>query len=289
MTLYSLLSHLVPKRFGHKVFFAAFIGTHIPLISFTIYVLQSTDDLMRYASDFGLILVATLVGTALTLAAMHALLTPLYRINQAMENYEQRGEIQRLPEQFVDEMGDVMRQVNRLVFHVDSSLSRLSHEATTDPLTGLLNRKGLLDRMRGIEEGALLVLDLNRFKAINDTYGHQVGDEVLVCVAQCVQARVRQGGSGDSDDLIARWGGDEFLVILKHASESTARIKAEEIECAVREAFASTDISPQPTVSIGIQLLSGLQFSAALDRADSAMYAKKSRRSLQLVQGGATA
>jgi diguanylate cyclase (GGDEF)-like protein len=289
MTLYSLLSHLFPKRFGHKVFFAAFIGTHIPLISFTIYVLQSTDDLMRYASDFGLILVATLIGTALTLAAMHALLTPLYRINQAMENYEQRGEIQRLPEQFVDEMGDVMRQVNRLVFHVDSSLSRLSHEATTDPLTGLLNRKGLLDRMRGIEEGALLVLDLNRFKAINDTYGHQVGDEVLIRVAQCIQARVRQGGSGDSGDLIARWGGDEFLVILKHASESTARKKAEDIERAVCESFASNQISPRPTVSIGIQMLSGLQFSAALDRADSAMYASKSKRTLHLVQGGVTA
>ncbi len=289
MTLYTLLSHIFPKRFGHKVFFAAFIGTHIPLISFTLYVLQSSDDLARYAPDFGLILLATLLGTALTLAAMHALLTPLYRINQAMEHYERRGEVHRLPEQFVDEMGDVMRQVNRLVFHVDSSLSRLSHEATTDPLTGLLNRKGLLDRIRGIKEGALLVLDLNRFKSINDTYGHRVGDDVLIRVAQCIQARVRQGGHDDSGDLIARWGGDEFLVILKHASESTARNKAEDIERAVRESFASTQISPRPTVSIGIQMLSGLQFSTALDRADSAMYANKSKRSLHLVQGGVTA
>ena len=289
MTLYSLFSHLFPKRFGHKVFFAAFVGTHIPLISFAIYVLQSTDGLTRYASDFGLILVATLLGTMLTLGAMHALLTPLYRINQAMARYELRGEVDPLPEYFFDEMGDVMRQVNRLVFHVDSSLNRLNREATTDPLTGLLNRKGLLDRMHGFGEGALLVLDLNRFKIINDTYGHQVGDDVLVRIAHCIQARVRLGGHRDSDDLIARWGGDEFLIVLKRASESSARDKARDIEYAIRDAFISSEISPRPTVSIGIQMLSDLPFSTALERADLAMYAKKSNHTLKSIQLPVTA
>jgi diguanylate cyclase (GGDEF)-like protein len=276
--LYKVLAHVFPKRFGHKVFFAAFVGTHIPLISFTVYVLQSSDNVMRYASDFWLILVATLIGTVLTLAAMHALLIPLYQINKAMHHYETHGEIHRLPDQFSDELGDVMKQVNRLVFHVDSSMNQLNEQAMTDPLTGLLNRKGLIDRIGDRTGGALLVLDLNRFKAINDNYGHQAGDQVLQEVANCLKARVRVAGSMDTDDLVARWGGDEFIIVLRNASVMTARNKANDIERAIERHFAHSTFEPKPSVSIGIQMLAGLHFTKALEKADSAMYANKERR-----------
>ena len=94
--------------------------------------------------------------------------------------------------------------------------SRLQHEATHDPLTGLPNRTLLLDRLRRSlahtrRAGslvALLFVDLDRFKRINDSLGHEWGDRVLKTVAERLQAAVR------AEDTVARWGGDEFIVLL---------------------------------------------------------------------------
>ena len=82
-------------------------------------------------------------------------------------------------------------------------------DAETDPLTGLINRRGI-DRLDGMElnSGATaLYIDLNKFKTINDTYGHDIGDEILNFVAQRLRTSVSE------DDVVARLGGDEFLVL----------------------------------------------------------------------------
>jgi diguanylate cyclase (GGDEF)-like protein/PAS domain S-box-containing protein len=148
---------------------------------------------------------------------------------------------------------------------------QLRHLADHDALTGLLNRRGI-DRAlaqhvaRGRRygaEGALLVLDLDGFKAVNDSLGHAAGDELIVNCAQALQNRLRE------TDILARLGGDEFAVLLPAEGEAEAIIVAEAIVAVIRDVTgvtASVGVTPfgdEPTTT------------SALDRADMAMYAAK--------------
>jgi diguanylate cyclase (GGDEF)-like protein/PAS domain S-box-containing protein len=148
---------------------------------------------------------------------------------------------------------------------------QLRHLADHDPLTGLLNRRGI-DRAlaqhvaRGRRygaEGALLVLDLDGFKAVNDTLGHAAGDELIVTCANALKNRLRE------TDILGRLGGDEFAVLLPAEGEAEAVIVAEAIVRVIREetgVTASVGVTPfgeEPTTT------------SALDRADMAMYAAK--------------
>jgi diguanylate cyclase (GGDEF)-like protein/PAS domain S-box-containing protein len=148
---------------------------------------------------------------------------------------------------------------------------QLRHLADHDALTGLLNRRGI-DRAlaqhvaRGRRygaEGALLVLDLDGFKTVNDTLGHAAGDELIVTCADALRNRLRE------TDILARLGGDEFAVLLPAEGEAEALIVAEAIVNVIREVTgvtASVGVTPfgdEPTTT------------SALDRADMAMYAAK--------------
>jgi diguanylate cyclase (GGDEF)-like protein/PAS domain S-box-containing protein len=148
---------------------------------------------------------------------------------------------------------------------------QLRHLADHDPLTGLLNRRGI-DRAlaqhvaRGRRygaEGALLVLDLDGFKTVNDSLGHAAGDELIVTCANALQNRLRE------TDILGRLGGDEFAVLLPAEGEDEAIIVAEAIVKVIREetgVTASVGVTPfgdEPTTT------------SALDRADMAMYAAK--------------
>ena len=191
MGFYAILSHIFPQRISHKVALIACLGMQIPWVSLTMYLTPLSDPLALSLIDLAVIGGTLMLGVLLTCTAMQASMVPLYRIHAATRA---SGEIGRLPEHYRDEMGEVMKLVNRL-----------STEAVTDPLTGLLNCKGLLEGIKACPRGAVIVFDLNQFKQINDTYGHQIGDQVLVQVAQCLKGQIRQ-----PRDLLARWGGDDF-------------------------------------------------------------------------------
>ena len=156
--------------------------------------------------------------------------------------------------------------------------------ALTDPLTGLHNRRYLsahLDAIlarvgEGAKAAAMLLFDLDHFKSVNDTYGHQVGDEVLVEVAKRALHNVR------NFDLVARYGGEEFAIIMPETNLSRAIAVAERL----RLAICSTPIkisSPEgeitKSISIGVATTedSSLQQAALIKRADDALYAAKKR------------
>lgn len=165
---------------------------------------------------------------------------------------------------------------------------RLELLAVTDPLTGIANRRSMIDMLdrlwqdgrREAEATAMLMCDIDEFKRLNDSLGHSEGDRCLVKVAGIIQSCLR-----DDRDLVARYGGEEFLVLLPGVALEEALTLAERIRARVEAASLPNPLSgtaPHVTVSIGV---AGLPSGATLapevlqQRADQALYrAKKSGR-----------
>ena len=154
---------------------------------------------------------------------------------------------------------------------------QVAYRARRDPLTGLPNRASFdahLDRIVGGSAGstfAVLFVDLDHFKPVNDTHGHAVGDEVLRVMAGRLSAAVRQG------DVVCRLGGDEFAVILADVTEARARSTAERIVQLAREplAVAGAVIRVGATVGIALAGPGGEHPERAVRNADLAMYQAK--------------
>ena len=149
-------------------------------------------------------------------------------------------------------------------------------QATTDQLTGLPNRRELYTRGAVLlavhgQGRALLMLDLNKFKEVNDSLGHDVGDLLLVEVGTRLSEHLREG------DLLARLGGDEFAVLLGDAGYVEAVEVAVKLRAALAEPFALKGITLHSHVSIGIALFpdDGTDLSTLLRKADIAMYKAK--------------
>jgi diguanylate cyclase (GGDEF)-like protein/PAS domain S-box-containing protein len=160
---------------------------------------------------------------------------------------------------------------------------QLAHRARHDPLTGLANRATLTDRLQKLAEDtdpepfAVLFIDLDHFKPVNDTLGHDAGDEVLRVIAQRFRSQVRGDGEHDGADLVCRLGGDEFAVVLGDASELIARQTAERLLDAARQPIVVGDRTVQISATIGVSLSSadaGTPDEAMRD-ADRAMYQAK--------------
>jgi diguanylate cyclase len=180
--------------------------------------------------------------------------------------HRQREELQRL--------GDRVRSLG-------SELETARRDGETDPLTALVNRKGFDEFIaRTLEicgafgqDATLLLIDLDHFKTINDTHGHTTGDETLRRVADAV-VRVFLRKS----DFCARYGGDEFAVVLRETSASQAAALAERVLRGVRalEVAGKGGDTVRPTVTIGIGAAApGDSVKAWIDRADRGLYAAK--------------
>ena len=163
------------------------------------------------------------------------------------------------------------------------ALSRALEEhralASRDALTGLLNRRSMLELLeleqrrcvRGQRSMALAVLDIDHFKRINDNYGHAVGDRALQAFAHTVRYTVRGG------DVLARWGGEEFVLLLGDVNDNAALSLLQRIGQAVSQAVvADAPEGLRMTVSTGLTVhLPGESVEATLERADQALYRAK--------------
>lgn len=166
------------------------------------------------------------------------------------------------------------------IFHakaVDDAQNMLRAAAETDALTGLLNRRRMSDRMqqellRARTEQkplAVMLLDIDHFKDVNDRFGHAAGDDVIAKVGDVLTSCVRRG------DLVSRWGGEEFLVLMPSASQSEAKDAAERMRAQV----AATPVGEQQlsvSITVGIALWrAGESLDETLDRADTLLYRGK--------------
>ena len=156
---------------------------------------------------------------------------------------------------------------------------RFQHAAQTDPLTGLANRAGLEERAGQLFAGpgphGLMMLDLDQFKPVNDAFGHQVGDQVLVVVARRLLAAVRD------QDTVARVGGDEFVVLVDGVSDRALLLaQANRIQAVIREPVSFPQGAARLEVSLGVAIYpqDGDTLQALVARADQAMYQSKYAR-----------
>jgi diguanylate cyclase (GGDEF)-like protein len=167
--------------------------------------------------------------------------------------------------------------VELLASRNSSLVAQLSAEARVDKLTGLLNRRGLDDAVtrelaRAVRKHSSIgvaLFDLDHFKVINDEFGHEVGDRVLVRLADCLQANLRE------TDLAARMGGEEFVALLPGADLELTRAYTERVRAALT-APSDHPALPTVTVSAGVSAtVTPESFEWLLKRADVALYAAK--------------
>jgi diguanylate cyclase (GGDEF)-like protein len=160
-----------------------------------------------------------------------------------------------------------------------SLFSRVQELATTDELTGIANRRQffllaereLLRSRRNDETLTAMMIDIDRFKQVNDHFGHPVGDEVIAAVAQRLQGLVR------GHDVLGRYGGEEFAVVLGASGDQAAAL-AERLRRAVSDEPIATEAGPiAVTISIGVAPLSAAtaDLEGLLAQADERLYAAK--------------
>lgn len=157
-------------------------------------------------------------------------------------------------------------------------LEKVRQEATVDPLTGLLNRKALdnavKEQIGADQELCALIIDIDKFKRINDTYGHLVGDKVIRYVASTIKNNV------PADAIVSRFGGEEFVVLLPARSLAVALDVAEKVRKAQEKGSLITSTSNETigkvTVSIGVAShVRNESIESFFDRADKALYQAK--------------
>lgn len=170
----------------------------------------------------------------------------------------------------------------RTAINLEQINASLSHQATRDELTGLWNRRALTDKLEEILEVvderpvSLLMVDLDHFKAVNDQFGHQVGDDVLENTAAVLRRSIRRV------DFAARYGGEEFILIIMDAEGPYAESLAERIRVEIEQNRDREHEHVKVTASIGVVDLRGIDdrnLRNVLQGVDKALYmAKESGR-----------
>lgn len=206
-------------------------------------------------------------------------LMPIENVTHALRDESKGVQVSSHNKNNILETNNLINAFNEMRRQIRSRTDELEYHALHDDLTGLANRKLLTDRLdQAIHNAqqertsfAILVMDLDRFKEVNDTLGHEVGDKLLQKVAQRLVNLLREV------DVIVRLGGDEFAVLLTTAQEEQAKKIAEKVVLEFQKVFTVNDTPLYIGVSIGIAVYPqhGTSSQTIQQRADVAMYVAK--------------
>lgn len=238
-----------------------------------------------------IIVIAVSVGLLMAVVGAillaRSVLKPLREFEKGMVRFSNDDLSYRLPLQNQDEIGRLAREFNTMAEKLMQQQHKLEELSVRDGLTGLYNRRELekrlheeVQRVRRYQRPlSVMMLDIDHFKSVNDRYGHQAGDEVLISVADLIQLNVRPV------DLACRYGGEELTVILPETDEQGAHMVAERIRGMVANSITTTPQGDllQVTVSIGFATFPRHGDTAAdlIHAADQALYlAKQEGRNL---------
>lgn len=209
---------------------------------------------------------------------------PILTMIKAAEEYSIGNYNHAVPSSFRSnsEVGRLASALNKMAENIQEAEEKIIYQAHFDNLTGLPNRFLILDRLelsikealRNQSDIAVFFLDLDGFKKVNDSLGHDIGDKLLIEAAQRISSALRKG------DTVGRLGGDEFIVLLKGLTKSEdAKLSAESIHTAFKPAFNIDGRDLAVTTSIGIATYpeNGETAAELLKNADSAMYHAKAQ------------
>jgi diguanylate cyclase (GGDEF)-like protein len=217
--LYDLFNRLPgPRRVAHKILLVALLGALTPLFLLALYVLFFTSPGSFALAPMLVVLAGSLLGAAITLFAVQALLTPISAIGKALGAFEKAGDLPNFGRGYRGEIGELLNDTELSLISLRHSVEHLEACAQLDTLTRLPNRQGAGERLKhmALEDEQnprsllLLLIDLEGFSRVNETHGSAVGDSVLRQVGNLLRASLRER------DWVARWGDDEFLLVLSN-------------------------------------------------------------------------
>ncbi|MXP11129.1 GGDEF domain-containing protein [Pseudoblastomonas halimionae] len=276
MRIYNATRFLFPRSYRLRVFAICFGSVHIPLITFL--VIQG----LRGQWDWSMItalLIATVVGTGVAIVGLAGLLAPIQLAMDRLAQLQRGESVEDCPEAGQDLAGDLLRATTEASQSTIRRIDRLKGAAATDALTGLANRRGLLEKlgekMQNGSRGSIALLDGDRFKQVNDRLGHSEGDRLLKRIASRILDNVRES------DIAGRWGGDEFVIYFDGLDRDGAIAAITRIKGAVlRRSPILLDGEPV-AFSHGCASLETpgrKAFDRALEEADKELYRDKARR-----------
>ncbi len=231
---------------------------------------DSADQLLRHIRLQEILIVVILV-LALVIIILLAIL-----VSRPIRNYISRiREDEALSEEGASELRFLARTYNQVREQNQKHREQLSYDATHDSLTGVFNRS-VFEKLRSRcdeRDDAMLIIDLDKFKQINDTYGHDVGDRALCCVSALLQKHFR------AEDYVCRLGGDEFAVIMVHVDSSHRGLVEEKVRKINEVLQTPVDGLPPITLSVGVAFKDRQNSTGDIYKdADTALYRTKSVR-----------
>ena len=174
-------------------------------------------------------------------------------------------------------LADELTKTSEEVSFLRKQLAASKQEAIIDALTGLFNRRGCENMLKDFDTSDLhssIIIDIDHFKAVNDNFGHSIGDKVIQKIASIIKKHI------GSEDIPVRYGGEEFVVVMKNKSQENAHFISEKIRTSVQELKLiqrqSNTYLPPMSVSIGIaELEESDDWPSLFERADKALYQAK--------------
>lgn len=266
MRFYRATRFIFPRSLRPRIFTLCCVSASLPLLALAGW--QGASGALDWPT-LGVVFGATIVAVAFILLAIDSLLIMIRSATEAITSIERRQLSALRAVRRSDMIGELIAGIDRVAEAARGRIVTLDSAAYRDPLTGLWNRRGFLSQTAVVGNGAVALLDLDQFKAINEQYGRDAGDQVLRDFAGFLARVLRR------DDIVGRWGGVAFAVFFPATTEHDAGVILHRL---TRRLAAGAVEGPDTTpvsFSGGVVNLEGDTFDRAMSRASEALYAAK--------------
>jgi diguanylate cyclase (GGDEF)-like protein len=257
---------IFPRSLRPRIFALCCVSAHFPLLALAGWqVARRQVDW----SELGIVFGATLIGIAFILLAIDTLLILIRTATEAIAAIDRRQLSALRAVRKNDMIGELIAGIDRVAEAARARIVTLDSAAYRDPLTGLWNRRGFLSQTAVVGEGAVALIDLDQFRAINEQYGRDAGDQVLRDFAGFL-ARVLRSG-----DIVARWGGVAFAIFFPATNEHEAGVILHRLTRRLAAGAVEGPDSTPVSFSGGVVDLGSDPFDQAMTRAGEALSAAK--------------
>ncbi len=281
LRFYDLLSKLpFTASFRGKVVFAVLISVLLPVATMEVYFIVfsplSGPQLEQAILVSGL---AATFAAVFAYATLSTILRPILFTSKQLNRFLSERVLPELPNQYRDEVGSLMSNVNYMARSLQDLQNNLNQSGAIDHLTGIYNRRTAENRLKDSIELARIrqtslsfaILDVDNFKKLNDTHGHDFGDTVLRRFGDLLRSNVRR------TDWVGRWGGDEFVISIQGGEREAGAMLSRMGELARKEVvMGPNQTEHRITFSCGVcEWQESMDLQALFTRADEALYSAK--------------